>query len=660
MFAEIMNCIMKHCIGKAITAGLASVSMMLMNIQAVQAQDNDEQPLLTIGCLTDFHIEGQFLNYANPGQTDGVRLRQTTVRAIEGMKQEGVDMMLLGGDYTSLTTVDKANWSTAQQLLVDTIRSVFGDRQYRPAVYVTGNHEYQAPGDTGNKWYKGSTGSTKGWNSGDYYSWPMKQDIGGLAQDECFYETAGGMSLLAAFHYNILGVDVVALNTASCFFSNASSYSYTMNSARWCVEKIDALYADDPDRTVFFVIHIPFNDSNSLSSGKGIKGESGVPDYLKKGLAKHPNLIMLYGHDHGGNNAMIQAKTSQRVTRYDADGNKIATNDSLHVDGTMPGDVYVSPSEEPFTPFLCLRNVGNGKYIGKDDDDHGDDALNGSYLNMMTMPHPVTVTRSGLLFPHNGSTYYLQSNSSGNFSAKTSSAQSYLYQVEEPELYAKSITGTLATDITEGNYYIITQNGFALGNTRNTDSNYRRVIGFKPSGYSAGATGILLNTTDNYAYIYKCEKVTEQPKPVLDPGRESFFSIFMGSLRYHTDSFNPNGDYEDSSSKEPVIVQGLVIKLFSDRIEFRMKNYGQSGITRNGITIEKEPAPYTVFRQVKLVSPTPTSIAAPETDAPLFQTNGRIYDLSGKEVSPVNNGASFGGRNRNSLRISNGHKYLER
>lgn len=652
MFAVLEHSNMTNYMKKTTFAFIMLTAMISAPVQDILAQGNAEEPLLTIGCLTDFHIEGQFLNYANPGQTDGVKLRQTTLKAIEGMKQEGVDMMLLGGDYTSLTTVDKTNWSRAQQLLVDTIRSVFGDRQYRPAVYVTGNHEYQAPGDTGNKWYKGAAGSSKSWNSGDYYSWPMKQDIGELADDECFYETAGGMSLLAAFHYSILGVDVVALNTASCFFSNASSYSYTMNSAKWCVNRIDALYADDPDRTVFFVIHVPFNDSNSLSSGKGIKGESGVPDYLKKGLARHPGLIMLYGHDHGGNNAMIQSKTSQRVTRYDADGNKIATNDSLHVDGTMPGDTYVSPSAEPFSPYLCLKNLGNGKYIGKDDDDHGDDALNGSYLNMMSIPHPVTVTRSGVLFPHNGNTYYLQSNSSGNFSAKTSSAQSYIYNVEESELYAKSITGNLVSDITEGNYYIITQNGFALGNSKNTDSNYRRVTGVKPSGYSAGASSVVINTTDNYAYIYKCEKVTEQPKPVLEPGRESFFSIFMGSLRYHTDSFNPNGDYEDSSSKEPVIVQGLVIKLFSDRIEFRMKNYGQSGITKNGITIEEEPAPYTIFRNVKLVTNTPTSIAAPKADTHLKKDgwNGRTFDLSGREVSSGYSG----------LRISNGQKILER
>lgn len=609
----------------------------------------EEEPLLTIGCLTDFHIEGQFLNYMNPGHPEGVYLRQTTVKAIEGMKQENVDMMLLGGDYTSLTTIGQDHWQQAQKLLIDTLRSVFGDKEYKPVVYVTGNHEYQAPGDTGNKWYKTDTGSEKPWNSGDYYNPVMKQDIGELAEEDCFYEktTNGKMNLLAAFHYNILGVDVVAMNTASCFFDNSSAYAYTMKSAKWCVEKIDALYDEDPDRTVFFLIHVPFNDSNSLSSGKGMKGESGVPEYLLAGLAKHPNLIMLYGHDHGGDNAMTQKKTSQRVTRYDINGTKMATNDSTHVDGTKIGDFY-GASTEPFSPFFALQNYGNGKYIGKDEDDRGSDANN---LNMMTVPAKIEITENGVTIPYGGSTYYIQSNKSGNFSAKTSVTKSYIYEVSEEDLDESAFFAYRTDEMVKDHYYIITQNGYALGNSKNTDSDYRRVLGSKPSKiktveYKDGADSLLMRASDNKAFIYKYVEVTEEPGGGLASGIESFFSIFMGSLRYHTDSFNPNGDYEDSADKEPIVIQGLVIKLFEDRVEFRIKNYGYTG-TRSGKTIVKEPTPYTVFQPIKLVkSDTPTIVTLPKSNAVV----GKTYNLLGQEVGPGYKG----------LVIRDGHKMLLR
>lgn len=620
---------------------LAFIAMATANIQTAFAQQEDSL-LLTIGCLTDFHVEGQYLNYAHPGQTQGVRLRTASIIAIDSMKKENVDMLLLGGDYTSLTTVDQANWKAAQKMLVDSLRGVFGDREYKPVVYVTGNHEFQAPGDAGNKWYKTAAGSTKSWNSGDYYTFPMKTDIGVLSTSDAYYERSGTMRLLGAFYYNILGVDVVGLNTASCFFGNASSYSYTSGAAKWCISKIDALYKEDPNRTVFFIVHVPFNDSNSLSSGKGMKGEGTVPDVLKKGLAKHPNLIMLYGHDHGGDNAMTHNKTSQRITRYDSNGNKIATNDSTHVDGTQIGDIFIPASDSVFTPYTCLVNLGNGKYLGRDQDDQGNDA---NYLNIMTTPGQATLSTYSVSFTQSGTKYYLQSNTSGNFSAKTTSATTYIYEVADSLLDADTITVSRSASVQEGHYYIITQSGFVLGNAKNTDSESRRVTGFKPSGYAEGAATVTLAQANNKNYIYKYDKVTERPSIDLTTGKEAFLSAFMGSLRFHTDSFNPNGDYEDSFDKEPKVIQGLIIKLYKDRIEFRMKNYGYYG-TQNGITIEKELAPYTIFRNVNLHETNQTVIEAVKAES----GNGKTYNMQGMEVGPDYKG----------IVIKNGVKTLNR
>ena len=615
--------------------------IMTVFFQTASAQQ-DEQPLLTIGCLSDFHIEGQYLNYSKPGQTDGIGLRPSTTKAINGMKKENVDMLILGGDYTSQTTIDQTNWIRARQLLVDTLRSVFGNRQYKPVVYITGNHEYQAPGDAGNQWYSGSRNKTKSWNSADYYSYPMKDDIGELTTGECFYESAGSQSLLAAFHYNILGVDVVALNTASCIYYDANSYAYTMESAKWCIEKIDELYNENPDRTVLFVAHIPFKDSNSVNPSKGIKGEKGVPEYLKENLARHPDIIMLYGHDHGGDNAITQTMTSQRLTRYDVNGNVTYTTDITHVNGTEPDTGYVSP----FQPFFCMKNVGSGMYLGKNDNDKGSDNNN---LNMMTAPAEVTVTDNGISFPHNGKIYCLSCNDRSNFSAKPNgtggmseakpTGASHIYEVMASDLNSTKITGTISSYMTEGHYYIITHNGFALGNHQITDYNNKRIVGIKPEGYNEGEKNITLKSNDIRAYIYRYEQITQCPEP-------SFVSMFMGSLRFYSDSFNPNGGLEDNPKKDPVIVQGLVIRLFSNRIEFQMKNFGTSDIKQNGITIIKNPTPYTIFRNVRLYGNDPTSVSKKQSDV----SSRTIYNLSGLKVDAAHKG----------LTISNGRKVLTR
>ncbi len=342
---------------------------------SAQTQTKESKLLMTIGCISDSHCEYGLLT---GGDANTVKMRRTFTTTMAKMKQEeNLDVILVGGDVTGLSSASQSNWERSRELFVDGIASAFNTGHDPHVLVAAGNHEYQAGGG-GNNW--GTRANFK-YNSADYYSLPMKEwngELDSIDSRECYYESpssAPKVRFLAAYHYNIKGVDFVVLNTAKYLYESCDDYSYSKESAQWCVKKIDELYKKNPNGTVFFVMHIPFGDSNSISKeSKGISSMDGASDTLKIGLARHPNTIVLYGHDHGGDKAYSTQKTSQRLTRYDTSGNKMSSiTDINHVDGTVQSE---SASQEPSNAsFITLfmgsmryyENIFEGKYSNDND-----------------------------------------------------------------------------------------------------------------------------------------------------------------------------------------------------------------------------------------------------------------------------------------------------
>ena len=282
--------------------------------------------------------------------------------------------------------------------------------------------------------------------------------MGKLPDDDLFYEdtdngSLGTQTLLAAYHYRLYGLDFIVLNCGKNFWKSAWDYTYSPESAKWVKKKLDEIYANDPDRTVFFCIHIPFPDSNSLNSGKGMNTG---PAYttLKNALCEHPNLIMLYGHDHGKDGAYTREKTSQRVTRYDKKGNVISTTDLAHVDGP------VIPNEEgPYPPVftqMSIRSAQDNKYMGW-----------GKY-NLSTVSTAVscTIARNSGQYTFSikpdgdtpdGCGKYILSGSDGRFSGNNNPLKLYLYKVEENESGSLTLTRDAVPE-NGGQYVIVGQN----------------------------------------------------------------------------------------------------------------------------------------------------------------------------------------------------------
>ena len=405
---------------------LALMAMFVVNTVFAQ-----EKPILTIGCLSDLHSQQTLIS----GKVDEVRLRGTVTNTLEAMKaEEDLDLIVLGGDYLSDVTIPLENYIRMRELLVEATRAAFPEGGKTPVIYVNGNHEYEVA----NFDYL-----PKGYNAGDYYSIPMKTDIGELPEGDAFYEiadngSAGTTRLLAAYHYVVKGFDFVVLNTGKRLFASAWDYYYSMESVEWCEEKLAQICAEDPTKTVFFLIHIPFSDSNSLSAAnKGISGASA--DYLKEVLAKYPNLIMLYGHDHGKDSAYIRSKTEQRVTVYNSYGEK-------WVDPTAEGEA--SP-----TAFY-VKNAASGKYLNFDPS---------ANLTTTSAAAVATIEPSSLVdgtysisYPDgNGGLRYTQSGTAGRFSgnaALSANSSLYVYKVEDAK--AQSGIATRVETIEDGASYV--------------------------------------------------------------------------------------------------------------------------------------------------------------------------------------------------------------
>lgn len=386
---------------------------------------------MTIGCLSDLHNELGLIS----GELSTVKLRGTFGNTIKRMhKEEDVDLICLGGDYTSDVTVSKENWERVKQLMRETSRSAFRDgRTQRPVIYVTGNHDYEVAN---------FDKIPKGFNAG-YYQDIMEEDIGPLTAHNAYYEEADNGSLdkqklLGAYHYQIKGFDFVMLNCGLYFFKNAWDYTYSLGSVQWVADKLAELYASDPNKTVFFLLHVPFSDSNSISAAnKGMKsGES--TRLLKATLAKYPNLVMIYGHDHGTDSAFIRKRTSQRVTRYDVGGMVISSFDDTHVDDpVLPPDT----PEEPTSVTMSIKSVATGKYLTYGSSTNlavQDDAMNATIDKVANSDNHFSVKLGG---------NYVYCGSTATFSGNaklTDYSKAFIYKVDDNKATRVTATNELA------------------------------------------------------------------------------------------------------------------------------------------------------------------------------------------------------------------------
>lgn len=558
-----------------------------------------DKPLLTIACVSDIHTQEGWLSGTDWVDKDNalrkaydiknVRVRESLDEAVKALKKEKVDVVIVGGDCQSDATVDEEHWRQVRRLMADNLRGVKTDKSDIPVLYVNGNHEYEVAstwGANGKGYYNWRY--TRPFNAGEYYDFPMMSDVGVLAADyDCFYEQAPNdainatkktMPVLAAYHYSIKGFDFVVLNCGKHLFRNANNYSYSDESVEWIARKLEHIYADNPShtKTVFFALHIPFGDSNSMNTSED-KGMSYFESThrLKQVLAQYPALVMLYGHDHGQDLAYIRQKTSQRITRYDTQGNVIATTDGVT---TYDKDLASGGAQKPrnynaqsviFHPYSTKTTTS----LGVKGTFSASSASISRTLALLDTPTSCTIFPEGTdavsLRLGDGSQHLVFNNGFG-LSSSEHQAIRLLHVIAD----GTNFTVEPVQKAEEGELYLITSVPTTEGGPCNL--------------YKVGSTRSF-NVADSYAmatfnsYFWRAELPAE--------AQPSFLSSFMGSMRYYN---NSNGEPANSAQAARKLIQGLIIYVYPDRIVFDMKNFRNNAQGR----VRNELAPFVVKRSM--------------------------------------------------------------
>ena len=604
------------------------------------------EPLLTIACVSDIHTQEGWLSATEwQDQTNAVRkpntianvaVRESLTEVAKALKQEGVDVLIVGGDCQSDATVDEEHWRQVRRLMADALRSV-GEGEEMPVLYVNGNHEYEVASTWGGSGTSGyyNWRSTRPFNAGEYYDWPMLGDVGVLAAGaDCYYEdcpndnllsTKKTMPVLAAYHYNLKGFDFIVLNCAKHLFHNANNYTYSDESIEWVARKLQQIYADDPQhsKSVFLALHIPFGDSNSININED-KGMSYAASTrrLKEVLAQYPGLVMLYGHDHGQDNAYIRRLTSQRVTRYDTSGNVIASADGVTAfDKDLTGASAALPAHT-----YSGQSVYFHPYTGKTDAFLG---IKGTFnapaatplLTIAALDDPSSCT----IYPEDGGISLRLGDGSEhlyyNSGFKLTASEHQLLKLYKCTFSGTTFTVTPVQQVEDGEVYLIGGGNyiFRVGNSK-----------IFPSKDS-------YNTSSYTTFFWRAE-LPKDPAP-------SFVSTFMGSLRYYNNSC---GEPANSSRNARKLIQGLIIYVYPDRIVFNMKNFRNNV----GSRVRNELAPYIVKRTTP--APTPEAIVAPNPSKAYYRRVDNLAQLCNKSVLVFvdeDRGKTFGMANNNTQKF---------
>lgn len=274
-----------------------------LNVFEISTMDTDveeprEEPLYTIAAFTDMHIDYDIEDL------DDV-IRPKTQEALDLIKEkENPDMVLVGGDTLSGNAGgsaledkvwDQDTYNKVKAQVQAAFKEVSKDGK---VLYVNGNHDYE-PGYIN-------------YNSGAFIDEIMKADVG--AYTDVLYEGADRMNNLLAYYYDMDSIHYIGLNTMYDGDSKVGPI-YSQEVADWLDAKLQTIDTEEP---VIVLGHYPFRDSKGMTENYGMSVET--HNMMKEVLLKYPNVLYLYGHDHGSNTAYIQADTFERVTSYNSDG----------------------------------------------------------------------------------------------------------------------------------------------------------------------------------------------------------------------------------------------------------------------------------------------------------------------------------------------------
>ena len=277
--------------------------------------DNCITPILTSFCFTDTHncfsmLEPPYIFRKNAQEAIDYLLKTTGQ----------VDVVLEGGDFMS----DYPSWTSSGHLPYEYylgFKKMATERYAALAkggkvMYVAGNHDY-AQGEESTD----GPGKNGSYNSSEfYYTGPMKETLGELADDEKFeiVGTHTGEKYLLAYHYVINGVDFVGLSPDPDLIWSAQSYGFNIASLNWLKNKLNEI---DPDgiKPIFMVCHYAISQRVTSSDLNAPYIDNTITPTMLPILKGHHNLFYLFGH-WAGKHSFHTDFTVKNVMHYDVTG----------------------------------------------------------------------------------------------------------------------------------------------------------------------------------------------------------------------------------------------------------------------------------------------------------------------------------------------------
>lgn len=280
--------------GQGWQAGTSSSSSTMV-FYRVMIDDNEldvevprEKPLYTFATLTDMHVDYGIENEKNV-------IREQSQSAMNQIKkEENPDVVFITGD--TISTHGSGVWSdeTYNKVTSQLVEAFKNTSKDGKVMYVNGNHDYEV-------------GLTQ-YNSGAYIDEANKNGVGKYT--DVLYEDEQRKSNLLAYHYELYGMHFIGLNTPYNGDATIKSPLYTQEEVKWVKDVLAKL---NNDEKIVVLGHYPLNNSKGMTPNYGVTNKE-----LQDTFNKYPNLLYIYGHDHGGN--FIESDTFERVTAYNADG----------------------------------------------------------------------------------------------------------------------------------------------------------------------------------------------------------------------------------------------------------------------------------------------------------------------------------------------------
>ncbi len=267
------------------------IILLLLLTSVPGSAETAEEPLFTIACFSDLHVDYGIQNRETP-------IRKTTIEAANFVKNKfgGADLVMVGGDMTSQddknSTWTEESVNKVRDCIQDTMATASKDGK---VIYITGNHDSQAGVAAGGTFW-----------SGDYEKY-MLATLG--EYDAAFYREGSKYEELLCYRYNIRGLEFIGINTPSIADASNTLFSSQL---KWVESELEKI---GKDKTVIILCHYPV-----VSLREQGTDENESPNYMNNILSEYPNVIYCYGHAHGSEEWYVRADTSELVNVRESGG----------------------------------------------------------------------------------------------------------------------------------------------------------------------------------------------------------------------------------------------------------------------------------------------------------------------------------------------------